>query len=276
MTAQAFDVRATQIASFQVTCEDSEQRAGLSPSGNWLALSCGHAPNQTMKIVSQDGIQWILQFKDYLADDFSPDGSIPRGNLYPKHWTNDEKYLYFISYVAIDEGGTCFYSGGVGVQGLFRINLQTGAVSTTLALSSSPDDGYEIAFSPDGRMLAYAREQPVILNMITGENIYIEVGDSFVGGLSWSPDSSELAYATCLQTQDGREIERSTVEIFSLETRVVKTILEVERVFLNIELRGENNLLRISSVDSDTHETSYLFFEWFSEKFTTPTPTSFP
>lgn len=267
MTKQAFEMRATQIAGFPAMCDDfGQQDTSLSPDGNWLAIHCGYKRNQILEIVSSEGKQWVLQFKDYLAEEYIIDGSTPMGGLYPAHWTPDEGYLYFTSYIAWDGGGTCVYS--FGYEGLYRINLNSGAVSTTLSDGSF---GYEIAFSPSGRWLAYDAIETVVLDLITGDKFIIEAGDKVVGDLTWSPDGSELAFATCRSSQDGFDIEKSTVEIYSLEMHTSRTILEAEKIFFEIMAWDGNNSLRIVSYDWQTGETSQQFFDWSLERLITPT-----
>jgi len=274
-TEQAINANANQNDS--ASCLPSERgHTSISPSGNWLAISCDPEGGQTLDIVNKENVEWVLQFKDFLADEFVSDGSIPPGDLFPSYWTDDEKYLYFTSYIAFDGGNTCFY--GSGVEGLYRINLETGKVATILHTLSyyMSYPGYIIAFSPDGQMIAYILEQPVILNLKTGGKTYIDVGDYTVGDLYWSPDGSELAYATCRQIPDDWKIERSSIEIFSLKTRKSRTIWEENKNFLSIEFWNEPNVLKIKNDYLYPKAIKYLYFDWSTEEFTTPTPTLSP
>lgn len=108
----------------------------------------------------------MLKLVDFLPAEFVHDGTTGNGGLYPRHWTDDEKYLYFSSYIGWEGGGTCFY--GFGDAGLYRINLNDGTIATVLPTSPS-GYGYEITFAPGGRRLAYTYAHLVILDLKTGE-----------------------------------------------------------------------------------------------------------
>ena len=179
LTEQAIALEQTQIASFPPTCDDANTYyIPISPKGNWLAVSCGYKRDQTLQVYSKTGKKWVVQFKDYVSKEFIRDGQTPMGALYPVHWTNDEMYLYFRSAIGFSGGGTCFY-GGFG-QGLYRLNLENGAVSATLSPLIGPDQ-YLISFSPNGRWLAYNTGVPTIFNLQTGEKIVLQEGKNRVG-----------------------------------------------------------------------------------------------
>ena len=159
------------IASFLPSCRDLSDPFynSLSPRGNWLAVVCGY--DQTLTIYDDSGERWNLQFKDYVSEESIVDGQPPRGSLYPIHWANDEKYLFFRSVIGFSGGGTCFY--GHAGQGLYRIDLETGAVSATLRPLIG-HDGYILSFSPTGQWLAFNAGIPTLLNLQTGEKVFLQ------------------------------------------------------------------------------------------------------
>jgi WD40 repeat protein len=276
MTMQALDAYATQIASFPFICDQrfEDRDTLLSPNGTWLAIHCGYdPPGQTLEVVRQDGTRWVLQFSDYVHPEFIYDELTPMGGLYPQQWTADEKYLFFSSYIGFDGGGTCFY--GFGSHGLFRLDLTSGAVSVILPLRGSPS-GYLYAFSPGGRRLAYVADPPVILDLRTGELTPFHVGQEFIGNLTWSPDGRELAYAACSSTADYLTVERSMVRIYSLETGLSRTILDLEKTFIRIWPWDGSRQLEIDLFDWQTFDDSYLYYDWASGALITPTPTPTP
>ena len=273
MTMQARDAYTTQIASFPFTC-DEDHRTLLSPNGTWLAIGCGYSHDQTLEVVRQDGTRWVLQFSDYVHPEFMQDEHTPMGGLYPQQWTADEKYLFFSSHIHFSGGPTCCYYG-IGNHGLFRLDLTSGAVSVILPLRGSPS-GYLYAFSPGGRRLAYVADPPVILDLRTGELTPFQVGEVDIGNLTWSPDGRELAYAACRSTADYLKVERSMVRIYSLETGLSRTILELERIFIRIQSWDGDRQLRILLEDWETRDVSYLYYDWASGALITPTPTPTP
>jgi dipeptidyl aminopeptidase/acylaminoacyl peptidase len=263
LTEQAFELHATKIANFHPSCKDIGSNS-ISPNGDWLAVSCGYVENQALEIVSKEGKQWVLKFKDYLPETELAEGSTPMGSLYPILWTNDENYLYFSSYIAVDGGGPCFY--GFGPSGVYRINLTTGSVTTTLQARPA-FDGYLIAFSPDGSKIAYSTTHLVVRDLKTGNDFVIKSGDNIIGNLTWSPDGSELAFASCEIASEDFTVKTSSIEIFSLNSHTTKTIMNVEKNFLSIESWSGRPILKIVNEDSHSNKTTYSFYDWFLGEF---------
>ena len=269
LTEQAIALKETQITSFSPSCSEPNDLYfnWLSPKGNWLAVSCGYERgDQILTIYGMEGQRWVLQFKDYVSEEFIVDGQPPRGNLYPIHWGNDEKYLYFRSVIGFSGGGTCFY--GHAGQGLYRIDLETGTVSATLPPLIGPA-GYILSFSPTGQWLAFNGGIPTLLNLQTGEKVFLQEGENQVGDFSWSPDGTQVAYGACQMSEDLLTEVKSTVRIFSLNTRQTKTLLEVEYGFLRIKVM-ENYLMKI--FDEYNEPQSEVYFDWTNGRFITPTP----
>jgi len=269
-TQQAYDVLATEITNFSIVCDKNDRLiTTLSNNGLWLAISCKYKMEQTLEIVSKNGGSWKLKFQDFLSAEFIKDGNTPMGNLLPLHWSNDGSYLYFSPNIAWDGGGTCFY--GFGVQSLYRIDLSTGSISNVLPTVSPFGDGYEIAFSPAGKRLVYYVDTPVIMDLRTGDEIYyVDIGESYAGDFSWSPDGSEIVFATCLPNPEG-EIEKSAIVIFSLISGKLRTVVELDKMFFRI-LGEEDHFLKIAIWDYDTGETSYQYFDWSSGEIVSSTP----
>lgn len=274
MTEQAYEQTSTQIASFPTSCDQFYfDDVLISPNGTWMAVQCGYKTNQTLEIDSKVGKQWVLNFKDFLPADDIRNGFSPMGGLYPKHWTGDDAFLYFTSYIAFDAGGTCVY--GSNASGLYRINVNIGTVSTILS-TKSPLDGYEVAFSPGGGKLAYLADRPAILDFRTGEKITIDPGEGVAGNLAWSPDGSELAFAVCIRSENFYSIKKSGIKIFSLKTRELRTIIEEGKSFLSIDKADENQQLKIARSDDQTGKTDYYYFDWPTGRLFKPTPTLQP
>lgn len=267
------DFKATEIAQFPVQCTNFNTFDGavISPDGNWLAVTCGDDPDQALEIVNHNGQRWVLQFKDYILPEYVSDNHAnTNGNLYPMHWSGDDGFLYFAAYVAYDEGGVCFF--GYGVHGLFRIDLQSGKVSTVLNPVSAIDV-YYLKFSPTGRRLAYQKESgnPVIRDLKTGQEISIPIEkDENSGGLVWSDDGLQLAYGICKSNLTTYTEEKSAIKIYSVQENASKTILEVDKSLL-IAKRWEKNILKIYKRDGNYQE-SYLFIDFSAGQWSTSTP----
>ena len=272
-TEQAYTQKSTQIASFPVLCDNyDEYGASVSPTGNWLAISCGGEEDNFLTVENKTGKQWTLHFKDYLPEGFANEG-MNKGSLTPVHWTSDDAYLYFESYVYVDAGGgICFY--GFGSQGVYRITVDTGEITSVLPPITAMD-GYDFTFSPDWSKLAYNDRLPTILDLRTGENIPIDGTDGVVGDMTWSPDGSHLAFATCYAGGDPPTVTGSALKIYSLETHQSTTILKIENQMILIEPVNGKSQLKIVFF-GDHPKLPDAFFDWPSEQLITPTFTPTP
>ena len=270
---QAADYRATLTARFSITCtsnNDIEHHSYLSPDGKWLAISCSERSIQTLEIVSENGNRWLLHYEDFVPDEYKAG----HGTLYPEYWVYGD-YLFFTSNPHISVGGPCLYPRTYSL-GLYRINLITGLVSTPLPPMTIPS--YSFAFSPNGRWLAYIGERGRIgiFDVKDGEEELIEIKDDTVGNLTWSPDSSMLAYASCQTNQDTSELAKSYINIYSMDTHASKRIVEETGILLVMDDYDSNPLLKISE-GYDNGSTVLWLYDWFSDQLISadPTPTAF-
>ncbi len=269
LAEQVIEQDKTLIASLANACDDAY--ISRSPEGNWSAVSCGYKRDQSLHVVSKTGKKWLVLFKDYVSKEYIRDGQTPMGGLSPDHWTNDGMYLYFRSAIAFSGGGRCSYHDSG--QGLYRLNLENGAISATLEPLIGPD-AYIIAFSPNGQWLAYNTGIPTILNLQTGESIVLQEGGKKIGDFAWSPDSLRLAYGACQVTDHDPNLVKSSVMIFSLSTRQTETILEVNGGFLTIR-KGQGSSLVIHDEYYDKHP-KYFYYYWSIDKLILPTLTVTP
>jgi len=116
----------------------------------------------------------------------------------------------------------------------------------------------------------------------TGDNFTVATGDNWIGNLTWSPDSSKLAYATfrAVKIQNDYEndyhVDKSSIKISTLDSHTLKTILEVKKTILRIEWQNGNKVLEILKYDLQGNITVYFIFDWSSGQLTSATPTPEP
>jgi dipeptidyl aminopeptidase/acylaminoacyl peptidase len=211
---------------------------------------------------------------DYLTEDYVVNGETGLGSLYPVHWTSDDTYLYFTPFLGFSGGGTCFYYHS-RVQGLYRINVNSGFISAVLRTTAKPAL-YEIAFSPVGAKVAYYGDHLTILDLRTGETTEIDTGGRQVGNLTWSPDGANLAFGTCQATEDYDSIVKSDIKVHLLQSKDVNTIMEVNKSILRIVEWDASFRLKLINSDEHTGDDRQLYYDWISGIVTTPTPTLQP
>jgi WD40 repeat protein len=266
-TEQAYKSQATKAAEFSVACDSSDQEKFISPNGIWLAIHCIRKIDPTLEIVNLEGNKhWIFKLRDYVSV-VHEEGAGP-GGFHPEHWSNDGKYLYFTSALYSSGGYVCYYDDRES-QGLYRLKLNDGSVSTVLPPVTSYND---ITFSPTGRRFAYGGNGDlIVLDLQTSSELKISSGETF-GNLIWSTDGLELVYATCKSNAyDDSILEKSAVKIFSIQKQESSTILEMEKNILYIKAWDENNILTILSQDQNYHGST-LFFDLNSGQWITPIP----
>lgn len=253
----------TQSAEFAIQCANPGQSQSISPDKNWLAVSCGE-DNPDLEIVSlNSGKRWMLSFTDYIWNPETP------GGLYPQVWSGDSQYLYFTSAIAMGGGGGCFY--GTGPQGLYRMNVSSGVVSAVLPMSKMIQQ-YTFAISPTGRRLAYkGLDNPVILDLQSGDETTLKVGKDIIGDFTWSPDGLELAYSVCQENADDSQVHWSAIKLFSVEENDSRTLLALDNHFLTI-YRWHENTLEVNQRNEETYETTTLLFDLLSGQWLTATP----
>jgi Tol biopolymer transport system component len=256
LTQQARYIEATQVAQFSDGCEDVDYSVNdISPDGKWLASSCGNQRDQTLVVQNKEGTNWVLNFKDFVHPDSFLDAD-PRGVLFSEFWSPDGEYLYFAPVLGYEGGGNdCF--PGIGLYGLFRLDLRTGSW-VTLIPATHVFPGYEIDFAPTGRRYATDMNGVTITDLKTGRVTQIDVDG--VIDLSWSPDGTRLAYsvATCGE----QVVESSAAYVWDASTNQSQVLLTTNETVLRPEAWVDNTTLRVTGeewIGGDLLYTVYIY-----------------
>ncbi|HCS39900.1 MAG TPA: hypothetical protein DIW44_10000 [Anaerolineaceae bacterium] len=254
------DRLSTQTADFPTVCQNIRSFS-ISNSENWIAINCSESYVQTFEVENKLGKHWTLFLNDYLDKDIvAKYGYFHWGGFSTHNWSKEDNYLLFSTYDGIDYGGTCYYGPRIGV--LYKLDLNSGEVVPFL-LNSQGDAAYFYDISPDRNMFIYYDKGPIIYNLLTGEKTKIPYDiEAGIGEFTWSSDDKQLAFSTC-QPDENDFVIKSTIEIFSLETNIIKQILSIEGEFLNIVYSEDNSLLEIKS----SYEEYSYYYDWAIAKF---------
>lgn len=238
----------TLIAQYPHSCELNYSVNEFSPSGLWLVELCYTDDNQDFLFTfSNKETQnlWKLYYKDYMPQV----NNFPDGGMSVIHWSNDERFAYFYSFLGGD-GGECYIGTTNSGKGLFRIDLQTGDVSSILPKNEN-NIWYTFSFSPTGRRLLYGvnSRDLIVLDIPTG-NITSVANDfdfSQSGGYLWSPDGLQFVYST-VTTLDNWETRSYSLRLVDVLTGNEQIILESPDKCLVAKLWSESNILTVESV----------------------------
>ncbi len=217
-TQRAQNRETTLIAQFPIDPQNEDcSAAALSPDRKWLAESCGLGKHQMLIVRNKERKTWVLEFKDFLSPD-TPEGTL--GSLYPKFWSPDGRYLYFVSRLDYPSGGDFCFPGDDSY-GLFRLDLGRGSWVPLIA-STDAAPGYEIEFAPTGRRYATDIDGLRITDLKTNEISQISV-EGLIRDLLWSPDGLHLAYSVVRCGEQG--VESSSAYVWDAFTDQPKLLL---------------------------------------------------
>lgn len=224
--------------AFQALCDQVEPGTGpgfiYPPEGDWVAVGCGTRDSHFLVIANHEGLKWILYFSDYLSVDYE----LP-GWFLPMAWSLEKGYFYFAKDIGHSGGGNqCF--PGLGVYGLYRLELETGTVVTLV--TTDDFSGKQIQFSPTVEYYAVSYPGLTLTNLENGDVTKIDV--SGIMALSWSPDGRHLAYsvASCGDWL----VESSSIYVWDSSAKETRILFSSSDMLLRPILWINNSLLEFT------------------------------
>jgi WD40 repeat protein len=231
---------------------DSSRYSRISPNGEWAAITCGYKRNQTLVVQNQVGARWVLKFADFLGSGFE---EMP-GSFAPLAWSADGRFLYFSKVLGYSGGGNqCF--PGFGVDGLFRLHLRTGTL-TTFIPSSDGFPGNEIRFSPTNEFYAVDIDGVRITNVVSGK--VTSIHSPGVMEMSWSPDGNFLAYSVATCGED--LVEASSIFVWDASTNETQLLFSTQEMLLRPDSWIHNSTLRFEGEKWVNQDNLYTIFEY--------------
>jgi hypothetical protein len=268
-TMEAEIIYNTKIENIPLKCIRFVEYYGyvLSPSHTWLAFICG----DNLIIANKSGQPWKLGFRDFWPKEYIDAEYMLNGSLIPIFWSNDEKSFYFSTYYAIDFGSFC--DTEFRAYGLYQINIETGVISTVFSPSSFLYHG----ISSDMNWLVFSTDDNFyLLDLSTWERYPINI-DGNLNSINWSKDNRNIVFSTCkwIDKNINPWVERSTISLFSIDTKTFKRLFLIEGKYLNITPSNNQLLIDSYSEVKGDNENQYIF-DWLTreliEKTETPAP----
>lgn len=237
----------THAANFPRICDNYEPNE-YSPNGLWLVEMCGSPVDNDLILAfsnRETRVLWKLLYHDYLPNlGYSPDGGME-----VVHWSQNEKYAYFYSHGGGD-GGECFYTGWDSGFGLFRLDLQTGQVTTILP-TNEDFWWYGFSVSPVDKYIVYGEKAHdwKILDIESGELIKVNSPKAYAeegGGFVWSPDGLEFVYSAVVSyPPSNRESATYSLRWVDAQSGNERILLEAQSECFLAVTWDENNILKI-------------------------------
>ena len=255
VTAQSAEQ--TLVAQYPHVCKNLYAPREFSPNGLWMVESCYSENDQTPILTlsnKKSQALWKLIYKNYIQQG----ETLPDGGLAIVNWSNDGSYAYFNSYVS-GSGGECFVSGNVlnYGKGLFRLNLQTGDITTILPLREN-FVGYDFSFSPTDRRLVYNSYSlgSNILDIKSGKLVKIIPVSEISGGGSylWSSDGLEFVYST-VSSSEISELITYSIRLVDAQSGREHILLESTKNCYASRVWREDSILIIESYDENYDRT---------------------
>lgn len=167
---------------------------GFSPDEDWVAAECSEH-GMAVSNTSDRSRSWFFSYLNIYGAKY--DNGNAFGQVQPKHWSQDGRYLYFVPFFYGDGGCAIYYQA----QGLFRLDLSSRKYTELLA----PDENgftYNISFSGDDKYLGYIEtwtEHPILVlnDLVTQTRMEIPLGNQYsgAGNFVWSQDHTQALFS---------------------------------------------------------------------------------
>ncbi len=250
----------------QIKCDG--YMTDISPDEQWIAFTCYTNDPYSLKVIEQNGKSWTLNIANYLPPEWEGKTEPFHNNLWPIHWDVNKSKLYFASDQFMEPYGVISY--GVGVLGIFKLDLSNGTVNTIVS-PKLENFGYLFSFSQNGKYLAVSKDGITIFNLETGEKITVPVTEPLVGNLMWSIESDKLVYGSCEPDFYYKNPFGSSISIYSLNSNTISRIIEKKGLLLTASNLDENGF-EISEEKLNTNSAQIGVYYWDKGLILTATP----
>jgi hypothetical protein len=197
------------------------------------------------------------------------------------HWTKDGNYVYLRPYFCcVDAPGNIFFNNFQDTLALYRLDLRTGKITTTLQpFKGIVFSGYSASLSPSDKYLAYVMSSSPrdihISNLQSGDSYTIEVDEQYVasGKFSWAHNGNKAVFVA---VKPGWSYYNASIDngvsYFLLDLKTQSSIHLFDKQELHwVSWTQDDNIIlhNVSGTDG-------LFYNLQDNKFTAVTSTPTP
>lgn len=197
------------------------------------------------------------------------------------HWTKDGHYAYLVPYFCCaDEPENIFFNYFQNTLALYRLDFQTGKITTTLRLfRGDVFSGYNASFSPTDKYLTYVISNSPrdihVSNLQTGGTYNLTLDNSYIasGNFVWSQDGSKAICVTVKSGWSGWDKSISngiSYFLLDLKTKSSNHLFDQQNMYRVSWTQDENIVLHNVSGDNG------LLYDFQYNTFVVVTPTSQP
>jgi hypothetical protein len=281
-----------KIKAFPTGCKDLEPQSSLlSPDENWLAEPC---MTGDFYILQRSGDARILISSDELFGAF--ENHPCQKGIYPLHWTNDNRYLYFTKDTGCHDSGDVPQLADRHSGPLFRLDIQIGKWSTLIDNPQS-EQYYYFSFSPTDRRVVYGGGSGfTVLDLRTGDAQLVsppgfaEIANRPIapnnfpiiflqtGQVTWSSDGLAFVF-TGLETEINNNARTNvySVYLYDIKDKSILTIItDTPERRLPLEWTADNILVIALAEGNYSYEPipgHTLYYDINARSFIEPTPT---
>ncbi len=193
LTAQAYWMNVCAGAT------EPDYEEDLSPDGNWIAVKCQDKSGFIgTKISRLDGtLSWQVPFYETYGKSLG----MNVGEMHVVHWSKDGNYTYLVPYFCCaDEPGNIFFNYFQDTLALYRLDLRTGKLTTTLQPFGNVFSGYSASLSPSSKYLTYVISNSPrdihINDLQTGDAYTLTIDLQYIvsGNFEWSSDGTQAIF----------------------------------------------------------------------------------
>jgi len=253
---------------------------GESPNKEWVIINCDPNPSKEKSITKVLRLDKTVSWEVSFYEIYGVHSGIEDGYIGSVHWSKDGNYVYLKpSFCCADAPGNIFFNYFGNSIGVYRLDLNTGELTTTLQPTSNIFASYAASFSSRDKYLTYVHSSNStdihIQNIQTGELEKFSLNEEYSasGLFTWSPDDKKLVFVAAKQGwqpyDDTQPQDSVSFFMLDIETGALQHLFDKQDIYKPIWIT--NDKLTLNQLDGD----DFLLYDFQSSSFSAITPTPY-